>query len=57
MTAKSQPQPGINGGGWRAQFDAQCVVCDQPITARVTFIVMRKGRPVHIGCVNGADDR
>lgn len=43
-------------GGWKAQFSTQCSRCDGPIVARQTYIVMVKGRAIHIECANGADD-
>lgn len=45
-----------DAGGWKAQFDADCHRCDQPIIARQTYIVMVEGRPIHIECAGGSDE-
>lgn len=43
-------------GGWRAVFSGECPRCGEPIVARETFIVMHKGRAIHVGCHSGGDD-
>lgn len=51
-TASTHGRP----AGVLAWHDEPCDVCDELIQAQVHQITMRKGRWVHIGCVNGADD-
>lgn len=45
------PQPGI-----KARYDGECARCDGPIYRNETRIVFSKGRPIHCGCAQGADD-
>lgn len=49
-------RPPNYAGGWRAVFDGECARCGDPIVARETFIVMRKGRAICVGCASGGDD-